>query len=165
MFNIISNLFFSVGGWFHQLFFACFPSSYPHKKLQAHLHFGQPDPQFVSVIFHCAKNLLYLHPELQPTKLQEDPILHAISLHQPIHQFLLIAIGVNISIRSNVSTSLCIYFDLILMRCRYLSISSAIRLVKCCYQNTVAFCNSFINFIQQIINLIYGWTDFNRRIQ
>ena len=36
---------------------------------------------------------------------------------------------------------------------------------KCCYQNPVTFCNPFINFIQQIINLVYTGTDFNRRIQ
>ncbi len=35
-----------------------------------------------------------------------------------------------ISTLSNVCTSLWIYFDLILIRCRYLSISSAIRLVN-----------------------------------
>ena len=36
---------------------------------------------------------------------------------------------------------------------------------KCCYQYPVAFCNSFINFIQQVIDLVYTRTYFNRRIQ
>ena len=82
------------------------------------------------MIFHCVKNLLCLHPEWPPKKLREDPSPSRNKFTPTNTSISPNRNSRSISILSSVCTSLWMYFDLILMRCRYLSISSAIRLVS-----------------------------------
>ena len=107
MFDIISNLFFPSAVGFINGFLHAFCHLIGIKNHQVHQHFLQHGRQFVSVIFHCAKNLLYLHPEWQPVKLPADPSpsRNKIYTNQYIN-FSQVAIAVSISTRSSVSTSL-----------------------------------------------------------
>ena len=122
MFYIVSNLFFLSMIGFAQLFSACSRSFYQHKKSRGHQRFCSLPAVCVSDR-HLRKAPLVSKgqvlgrekPRVSPALLQRFTLL-------PTHQFPQV-VACNISTRSSVSTSLCMYFDLMFIRCRYLSIS------------------------------------------
>ena len=88
------------------------------------------------------------------TRLREGQDLRA-KITPTIHQFLPNAAATNISTRIQAYQHHMDILIFILMRCGYLSISSAMRLVKCCYQNAVCHTHAY-QVRKRVINLVYA---------